>query len=80
MSRWRIKAAEAKITETDKEYTAQFDAHNVDTGALIKVQFTQSKPGPVSDVIGALRAIAQLLWNAANLDDADDAPARENMH
>jgi hypothetical protein len=73
MSRWRVIPAKDDLVVTEKDYTAQFECHNVDSGAMIKLQYTQDIGGQISDVILALRATAQVLLNAANADD--DEPA-----
>jgi hypothetical protein len=65
VSRWRVVPGDAEIVERETDYTASFDAHNADTGAVVKVEFTQGKGGPVTDIINALRATAALLQAAA---------------
>lgn len=71
MSRWKIVPAATDIIEREKDYTASFDAHNIDTGATVNIEFTQAKGGPVADLIEALRATAQRLLIAATGDDID---------
>lgn len=78
MSRWRVIPAAKDIVVREHDYTATFDCHNVDTGTALTIEFTQGIGGPVSDIIGALQATAEVMHRAASADtDADfdgDAP------
>lgn len=65
MSRWRVVPAAAQIEERELDYTATFDAHNADTGSVVRITLTQMKGHPCSDLINSLRALAQVLLNAA---------------
>lgn len=65
LTKWKVVPAAADIIEREKDYTAQFEIHNMDTGAMIEVSFTQKKGGEISDVIGALSATARILYDAA---------------
>jgi hypothetical protein len=69
MTRWKVVPAAKDIIVRETDWTAQFDCHNVDTGQLVKIEITQYLGGPVSDLIGALRATAHALVRAATQDD-----------
>jgi hypothetical protein len=77
MSRWRIVPAASEIEEREFDYSATFDAHNMDSGTVVQIMITQRKGDPCSDLIGSLRAVAQTLLNAAN-EKADEPSA--SMH
>jgi hypothetical protein len=74
MSRWRIIPATGDLIVTEKDYTAQFECHNVDSGAVIHLQYTQDIGGKIADVIHALTATARVLLNAANADEPEQRP------
>ena len=69
MTRWRVIPSAADIVVREKDYTAQFECHNVDSGGVVKIELTQNIGEPVSDLIGALRAMAQTLLRAASGSD-----------
>jgi hypothetical protein len=71
LTRWKIDST--SLDEREHDYTAGFTCHNMDTGTEIKFTMTQGKgkDGPVTDIIGGLRALAQLFVKAATSDRPD---------
>jgi hypothetical protein len=81
VSRWKVVPSAAEIVVREKDWSAQFECHNLESRAVVKVEITQMHGGPVTDLIGALRALAQVLTKAALKDDSPDEtepPARLN--
>lgn len=77
MSRWKITPG--ILIEGEKNYTAGFACRNIETDAVVHIEFTQTIPGPASDLVGALRALAQTLLIAASGDDnKPESPAKLN--
>ena len=72
MSRWRVVPSAAEIIVREKDWTAQFECHNLDVPAIVKIEITQQHGGPVTDLISALRALAQVLTKAALEDRPTD--------
>lgn len=64
MTRWRIRGAD--IIEGDKEFTATFQCTNGETGVELTVAITQPRGTQARDMVGALRAAAELLRQAAS--------------
>jgi hypothetical protein len=69
VTRWKVVPAAAEIDEREFDYSATFDAHNVDSGTVVQIMITQRKGEPVGDLIGALRALAGTLLHASNSDE-----------
>jgi hypothetical protein len=69
MSRWKVIPSAADIIVRDKDWTAQFECHNIGTGTAVKIELTQGHGGPVTDLIGALKALAQVLIKTATKTD-----------
>ena len=72
MSTWRIKSA--NLTEREQDFSADFIATNLDTGKSVTITLQQRKGDPATDLIGALRALAQLLVKTSKKEEPD-APA-----
>jgi hypothetical protein len=72
MSRWRVIPAAKEIVVRERDYTAQFECHNVDTGTAVKIEYTQDIGGPVSDIIGAFMAVAEVMRRAAAAEETND--------
>jgi hypothetical protein len=79
MSRWKIVPSAADIVVREKDWSAQFDCHNIDTGAIVKIEMTQNHGGPVTDLIASLKALAQVLVKTATMTDEDPEPSAR-MH
>lgn len=63
MSTWNIKSLD--LTERENDFSAEFRATNVATGKAVTVTLQQMKGDPATDLIGACRALAQLLENVS---------------
>jgi hypothetical protein len=68
MSRWKIVPSARDIVVREHDWTAEFDCHNLGTDMVVKIEMTQQHGGPVTDLIGALKALAQVLVKAAAND------------
>jgi hypothetical protein len=66
---WHIKAGE--IYEREKDYTATFSCTNGETGAVTHVAITQLRGGEALDLVGALRATAEVLRLVADGDELE---------
>jgi len=67
MSRWKIE--NVGLNEREHNYTATFNCTNVDTNGVVTLTLTQQKGEPASDLVGALRALAQLMVKASGSDE-----------
>jgi len=67
VTRWKIDST--AFEEREKDYTATFTCHNMDTGKSVDLTLRQDKSCPVGDLIGACKALAQLFVQAATIDD-----------
>ena len=67
MSRWRIE--NDGFEEREHDYSAGFVCTNVDTMESVSVTITQKKGSPASDLVGACRALAQLMVRASGSDE-----------
>jgi hypothetical protein len=79
MSRWRVVPSTKDLAVRDTDYTASFECHNVDTGAVVKIEFTQDIGQPVQDLVDSLRALSQTFYRAA-LGELGDEKDRTKMH
>ncbi|MGH6878552.1 MAG: hypothetical protein ACREHV_14415 [Rhizomicrobium sp.] len=68
MSHWKIKNANLDERETD--FSADFVCMNIDTGQSVTITLQQMKGNPASDLVGACRALAQLLLTAATGEES----------
>jgi hypothetical protein len=73
MTRWKVVPIGETLLETETHYTGQFDIHNMDSGEVVRVEYTQRKNKPISDAIGSLQALARCLYDAAT-EEAEAAP------
>jgi hypothetical protein len=80
MTRWRVIPSAADIVIRETDWSASFECHNVDSGAMVKVELTQTLKGPVTDLIGALQATAKVLHKAARVQEADEDEPPARMH
>lgn len=64
MTKWHVHSP--TLDESDKDFTAGFTCTNGETGKVVLVKITQQRGTVVSDMVGALRASAELLRQAAN--------------
>ena len=62
-TRWRLNG-DPTLEEHETDYTAVFVMQNVDTRQNIVLTLTQTRGGPASDLVGALRATAHMLESA----------------
>lgn len=76
MTRWKVVPIGETLLETKTHYTGQFECHNMDTGEMIRIEFTQKKGQPIADAIGGLQALAKVLYNVAT----EDETPRARMH
>ena len=74
MSTWNIKSLD--LTERENDFSAEFRATNVATGKAVTITLQQMKSDPASDLIGACRALAQLLENVSR---NEEPPAPSNV-
>jgi hypothetical protein len=73
---WRIKSDQ--LEEREKDFSADFILTNIDTGRQVTITLQQNKGDPASDLIGACRALAQLLENVSSRDDPETNTGRLN--
>lgn len=66
---WTVRPGD--IIEQNQHYTATFDCTNGETGAMLKVAITQKRGGTALDLVGALRAAAEVLRQVSEEDDDD---------
>lgn len=69
MAKWHVR--NPQLDEREHDYTATFTCTNGETGAELTVAITQKRgtpelAQPASDLVGALRAAAELLRRAAS--------------
>lgn len=64
MSTWKIKSTD--LTERENDFSADFVATNLGTGKSVTITLQQMKGDPATDLIGACRALAQLLENVSS--------------
>lgn len=80
MSRWRVKPGDLKEYDAEKDvaafYTMLFTCTNTETKQPVTVTFGQLRGEPISEVIAALRAVAQVLTDAAHSSANEDAPPK----
>jgi len=75
-TRWRMLSAD--LDEREKDYTATFVMLNVDSGEQVTVALSANKGGPATDLVGACRATATSLINAAGATDTEATIERLN--
>jgi hypothetical protein len=63
MSRWRIDST--GFEERALDYTATFTCTEVDLNQGVTITLTQNKGEPAANLVGSLRALAQLMLRAA---------------
>ena len=63
-TRWRLNG-DPTLDEREHDYMATFVMQNVETDKNISVSLTQTRGGPATDLIGALRAAAIMLERTA---------------
>jgi hypothetical protein len=82
MTRWKISTGDVKEYPAEGDvaafYTASFTCMNMETNQPTTVTLGQLQGGPVSDLIGALMSLTELLRRASEQKD-DDEPA-PRMH
>jgi hypothetical protein len=67
--RWRVIGT--KLEERETDYTGEFLATNLDSGAQVTISLQQKTGEPASDLIGACRALARLFEITATGDEGD---------
>ena len=63
-TRWRLNG-DPTLEEREHDYTATFVMQIVETDKNLSVSLTQTRGGPATDLIGALRAAAIMLEKTA---------------
>ncbi len=56
---WHVTPGD--IDERPQDYTAHFSCTNGETGKVVRLTITQQRGCPASDLVGGLRAVAELL-------------------
>lgn len=74
---WRLQPG--KIEERAEDYSAYFHCTNLTTGESVTVTLQQKKKRPVSDLIGACLALAQLLQNTSVGESDQTEPVGSRM-
>lgn len=77
MGRWRVVPTAKELVETGTHYTAEFEAHNCDSGEVVRIEYTQRKGTDISDAIEGLRALSVLLYDAAT---GETDPSAEKLN
>jgi hypothetical protein len=70
MTRWKIDST--TLDEREKDYSAGFTCHNMDTGKTVDITLRQDAGCPASDLIQALAALAQLLMKVNDEETTPD--------
>jgi hypothetical protein len=73
VTRWKVIPIGETLLETDTHYTGQFEILNMDSGEVVRVDYTQKKGNPISDAIGSLQVLARCLYDAAT-EEEEAAP------
>lgn len=72
MSRWKVESR--GLDEYETRYTARFRCTNIDTSEYLDISVSQAKHAPASDLVGSLRALAQLVVRTATEDESQPPP------
>jgi len=64
MTKWHVHSP--ALDERENDFTASFTCTNGETGKVVRVTITQERGNPAADLIGGLRATAELLRQAAS--------------
>jgi hypothetical protein len=67
VSRWSIKVTQ--LDEHENGCTAVFTCTEVDMNRSVVVTLSQKRGEPAADLVGALRALAQLMVRASGSDE-----------
>lgn len=66
MSRWRV--GDPQLNEREHDWDAVFVMTNADTGDTVTITLQQQQKKPATDLVGALRALAQIFVRATGSD------------